>query len=98
MQRTTPIDTVEEFTLLCGKAQGLITDIRDAEDYDNRHLPNAENIDLMSQHFVEYFSELNRDTDVFLYCTDGSRSKVAIRILKEMGFQHLYHLKNGINE
>ena len=73
-------------------------DIRSHTDYNVGHLPSAVNIDLMSQQFVEYFSNLKKDTDLFLYCTDGSRSKVAVRILTEMGFHQLYNLANGIRE
>lgn len=98
MHRIVSIASVEEFLKLSSKREGLIVDIRNLEDYDTRHLPNAVHINLMSQRFVEYFSELKRDTNLFLYCTDGSRSKVAVRILTEMGFHQLYNLTKGINE
>ncbi len=97
MQRIVSIPSVEEFLKLSETKNGVMIDIRNAEDYETNHLPRAEHINLMSQRFVEYFSDLKRDTDLFLYCTDGSRSKVAVRILTEMGFLQLYNLQNGIN-
>jgi len=97
VHRIVSIPSVEEFLKLSEAKDGVVVDIRNAEDYEAKHLPDADHINLMSQRFVEYFSDLKRDTDLFLYCTDGSRSKVAVRILTEMGFHQLYNLQNGIN-
>ena len=98
MQNQTSIKSIIEFKRLYGKSEGFIVDIRSTEDFGKGHMPQALNLDLMSQGFVEYFSELNRNTEVFLYCSDGSRSKVAVKVLSEMGFEHLFNLKNGINQ
>lgn len=98
MHHVTYISTFEEFCNLWNNANGKLVDIRKTDDFDKGHLPNAENVDVMSHHFVEYFSVLNRNTKVFLYCTDGTRVKVAAGILAEMGFTSLCNLTKGIKE
>lgn len=98
MQSLTIINSAADLHQLFNASEGLIVDIRNIEDYTKGHLPNALHMDLMSNKFVSYFSDLNKDENLLLYCTDGSRSKVALRILTEMGFQHLYNLKKGIEE
>jgi rhodanese-related sulfurtransferase len=75
---------------------GLIIDIRTIKDYEKGHIENARNVDLMSPNFVDFFTDLDKKTSLLLYCSDGSRSKVAVRILKEMGFDKLYNLTQGI--
>lgn len=75
----------------------ILVDIRNASDFEYHHFPHAKHIDLMAQHFVEFFSDLQRDTPVLVYCTDGSRSKIAVRILGEMNFTTLAEIEGGIN-
>ncbi|HAV25099.1 MAG TPA: hypothetical protein DCX01_02880, partial [Bacteroidetes bacterium] len=41
---------------------------------------------------------LEKDINILLYCSDGSRSKVAVRILTEIGFHHLFNITNGIQQ
>ena len=74
----------------------LIVDIRNKQDYLSGHILNAIHSDLMSQDFVKFFSNTDKKAPILIYCTDGSRSKVAIRILNEMGFKSISHLINGL--
>ncbi|MGB0851355.1 MAG: rhodanese-like domain-containing protein, partial [Bacteroidia bacterium] len=92
------INTSEELNRLFNAEEGIMVDVRNQEEYDEGHLEGALNIDLMTQRFIEYFSELEKNTQLFIYCSTGSRSKVAVKVLKEMGFQNLYNLENGIRE
>ncbi|MBT8326848.1 MAG: rhodanese-like domain-containing protein [Bacteroidia bacterium] len=77
--------------------KGLIVDLRNRERFDLHHLKNAINIDLMSEHFIELFTDISKDKKILLYCDDGNRSKIAIRVLQEMGYNNLFSLHNGIN-
>jgi rhodanese-related sulfurtransferase len=92
----TQIESITEFRSLFDKANGLVLDLRSKEDFDNGHLPGAKHLDLMSQDFIDFFTDLYKDASILLYCSDGSRSKVAVRILREMGFHQLYNITNGI--
>lgn len=74
----------------------LIVDIRNKEDFALGHIENAIHSDIMSQNFVRFFFDADKTTPVILYCTDGSRSKIATRILNEMGFESVSHLIHGL--
>jgi rhodanese-related sulfurtransferase len=97
MSKVRDIASAHELEENFNTKNGLIIDIRSLKKNSVPGLENAIALDLMSQHFVEYFSDITKDTPILLCCDDGSRSRVAIRILTEMGYKNLYHLKNGIN-
>ena len=42
------------------------------------------------------YSDLQKDKTYVLVCLSGVRSKKAIEILRNKGFEHLYNLKNGL--
>ncbi|HAV26649.1 MAG TPA: hypothetical protein DCX01_10775 [Bacteroidetes bacterium] len=98
MHSITQIGPITELRLLFDKTNGLILDLRGKEDFESGHLPSAVHLDLMSQHFLDYFTNLEKDINILLYCSDGSRSKVAVRILTEIGFHHLFNITNGIQQ
>ena len=78
-------------------SKGLIVDLRNPKSFEYNHLENAVNIDLMSEHFMEFFTDINKNREILLYCDDGGRSKIAVRVLGEMGYNKLFSLHNGIN-
>lgn len=98
MHSITQIGSITEFESLFDKTNGIILDLRGKEDFESGHLSNAVHLDLMSQQFLDFFTDLEKDTNVLAYCSDGSRSKVAVRILTEMGFYHLFNITNGIQQ
>lgn len=73
----------------------IIIDVREPQEYAKGHVDDAINIppsELMSG--SEYINELDKDTPLVLYCVSGSRSNVALQLLKQQGFTNL---TNGIN-
>ncbi len=75
---------------------GLIIDIRNQTSRSNGSLPKAIQLDLMADNFIEYFSELNKNIPILIYCEDGTRSKIAVRLLKELEFNNLFMIDRGI--
>jgi len=72
-----------------------IIDVREPFEYQSGHAENAINIppsELMSG--APQLKDLDKDTELIVYCKTGSRSNVSIQILKQMGFTNLV---NGIN-
>ena len=98
MHSITQIGSIAELRSLFDKRNRLILDLRGKEDFESGHLANAVHRDLMSQEFLDFFTDLEKDTNVLLYCSDGSRSKVAVRILTEIGFHRLFNITNGIQQ
>jgi rhodanese-related sulfurtransferase len=93
----TEIKNESDFQAFFDASSGVIVDIRSKEDV-LEHLPNAVNVDLMSQYFMEFFAELDKEKPLLVYCADGSRSKMAIPQIANMGFKKLYHLVKGLNQ
>jgi sulfur-carrier protein adenylyltransferase/sulfurtransferase len=63
-------------------------DIANLGDYGARMIPLAE--------VLERADEIERDTDVVLYCRSGSRSAGALRQLRGRGFDRLLNLRGGL--
>lgn len=91
------INSMSELNELFDFSSGLIIDLRNYKSFGAGHLDNAVNVDLMSQHFMEFFTDIKKNRDILLYCDDGSRTRIAVRVLTEMGYSKLFSLHNGIN-
>lgn len=77
------------------KKSYLIIDVREPDEYKAGHIKSAINIPpgqlLLAKNKL---ANVAKDTPIILYCRSGSRSEVAIQILKVRGFTNL---TNGIN-
>ncbi len=68
---------------LCHKTEGaLLIDVREPDEFQNGHIPGAVNVPLSQ---ISCLSEA-KDRPLFLYCLRGSRSLMAKRTLKKLGF------------
>ena len=70
-------------------------DVRTAEEFSAGHLPTAKNVDFKKDNFLAQFSNIDKDSPVFLYCLAGGRSGSAAKILAENGFTQIYDLDGG---
>ncbi len=88
----------EEFAELLSSSadKSILVDVRTKAEFDSGHLKNAKLIDISSFDFLEKVKALDKSKNILLYCRSGNRSKVAGKMMKQLGFSHVYHLKNGI--
>ena len=78
-----PSISVSEFLKLQNPA---VIDIRDAQNYNNNHIPNARNIKLES--LIARPSEfLNKEDTYYVYCTYGKKSFHVCQILNSLGYK-----------
>lgn len=73
----------------------IIIDVREPDEYELSHVKGAVNVppaELISGATI--LDNLDKNTELILYCKTGSRSNVAIEILRQKGFKNLI---NGIN-
>ena len=73
-----------------------VIDVREAEEYESGHIDGALNIpptQLMNG-AVE-LKDVPKDADLIVHCRSGSRSNVAMNILKSLGYNNVI---NGINK
>ena len=62
-----------------------IIDVRTSEEFGEEHYPNAVNISV--EQIQSRMSEIGeKNSPIILYCTSGSRSAYAARVLKNSGF------------
>jgi rhodanese-related sulfurtransferase len=74
----------------------FVLDVRTLVEYNAGHIGNAVLIPL--QQLEGRLKELTgyRDKNILVYCRSGSRSKAAVRVLVQNGFNRIYELDGGI--
>jgi rhodanese-related sulfurtransferase len=73
----------------------IVIDVREPFEFNMGHIANA--INVPSESLMNGAPELKnvpKDASIIIYCKTGSRSGLAMQILKSMGFTNLI---NGIN-
>ena len=74
-----------------------IVDVRTPEEYNEKHIANAVNINVDGNNFDSKMGELNKSKPTYIYCLMGGRSKKAANWAAENGFSEVYNLDKGIN-
>ncbi len=77
-------------------ASAILLDVRSRQEFEEGHLEGAINIPL-----YEIEKDLKKLPDkkstVIIYCASGHRSKQAKEKLEKLGYESVYHLKNGLD-
>jgi rhodanese-related sulfurtransferase len=76
----------------------VILDVRTPAEYTAGHIEKAVNIDYEAANFESEIDKLDRAKKYMVYYRTGNRSRSAVNIMKDMGFQDINHLYNGIAE
>lgn len=63
----------------------VLVDVRSKVEYKSGHVPGSKNIELEKINSATSIIK-NKETPIFVYCLSGSRSGMAVRSLKKMGF------------
>ena len=64
----------------------VILDVRTASEFIEGHIPNAVNIDVLSDYFTADVSALDKTLEYAIYCRSGKRSVDAATAMDEIGF------------
>ena len=65
---------INEGVRLCSETEGaVLLDVREADEYNNRHIPNAVNLPLSMIRTAEKTIP-DKNTPLFVYCLSGARS------------------------
>jgi rhodanese-related sulfurtransferase len=98
------------FMLSCGQAQdqpitsfsssnlqkgAMLVDVRTPGEFNQGHLEGAQNIDWLSPDFASKWSDVDKDTKIFVYCKVGGRSAQSAQKLRAMGFKNVINLTGG---
>ena len=88
------VDVGEARDLIAEKPGLVILDVRTVSEFESGHLEGAINIpvEVLSSHL----SGLNPNDELLVYCRTGNRSTTAVGILRESGYDKVYHMDGGI--
>ncbi len=74
----------------------VLLDVRTPEEYSNGHLKDATNIDFYKETFEDEIDVLDKRKKYLVYCRSGNRSRQAMFLMRDLGFEEVYNLTNGI--
>lgn len=91
-----PFETIDISTIENKVADGWqIVDVREIEEYNSGHIPNALNVPLTAITQGEY-GTLEQDQNYVIICQSGNRSQTASEQLAKAGFQ-IVNVKQGMS-
>ncbi len=93
-----PLETAAQLrsALAAAEAGGppaLVLDVRNVGEYEQGHVPGSLNLPLDELRFR--LGEVPRDVRIHLHCRSGFRAHLALRILKENGYDDLVNVTGG---
>ncbi len=88
------VDVGEARDLIGEKGDLVILDVRTVSEFESGHLDGAINIPV--DELSGRLSELNPDDELLVYCRTGNRSTTAVGILRENGYDQIFHMDGGI--
>lgn len=75
----------------------FLIDVRSNREFEEGHLNSAINIPVFNiKNNIENIVP-NKQSIIILYCSTGHRSQEAKEILKGLGYENVYNLKDGID-
>lgn len=72
------------------KKGAILIDVRSIEEYRRGHLNGA--INIPQERILESMKQYSKETTLILYCSTGSRSRLAVHLLVSMGYSNVYDL------
>ena len=79
---------LKEFANIQG---AVLLDVRTPSEYAGGHIPRSKNVPLQTIDKVSRVAE-NKDVPLFVYCQSGARSRQAVQVLRQMGYNHVENL------
>ena len=73
-----------------------LVDVRTPEEYAEKHLKDAVNMNFEGDDFIEIASRLDKNKPVLVYCLSGGRSAKAAALISKKGCTEVYDLDGGI--
>ena len=69
----------------------VLLDVRTPQEYSEGHIPGSKNVPLQALDKIRSVVE-NKDTELFVYCYSGARSRQAASALGQMGYTNVQNI------
>jgi rhodanese-related sulfurtransferase len=89
---------VEAWELILNNRKGddlVLIDVSTPREYENLHLEGAINVNLFSRFFKTRMDVMNKSKTYVIYCKVGGRSKIAKKLMHQLGFRTVYNIVGG---
>jgi rhodanese-related sulfurtransferase len=73
----------------------VIIDVSTPQEYKDLHLEGAINMNLISRFFKTRLDVMNKSRTYVVYCKVGGRSKIAQKLMQQLGFRTVYNIVGG---
>lgn len=74
----------------------VVLDVRTPEEFKSGRLKGAANINFYEETFEDEIDKFDKRKKYLIYCRSGSRSRQAMFLMRDLGFDEVYNLENGI--
>ncbi len=96
VQHLTALEAKQLIDRNAGKTDFVVLDIRTPKEFKAGHIPGAIMLDYYSPGFKKGLQQLDRSKRYLIYCRTGNRTSRTLKIIDQMGFNVIYHMKDGI--
>lgn len=86
----------KEFSEIIKQNGVQLIDIRTPEEFSTGYIEGATNIDFYDQAFAEKMNKLDKKRPLAMYCKSEGRTKEALKMIADAGFEKIYMLKGGL--
>jgi rhodanese-related sulfurtransferase len=89
------LHSAEAHAYLDAHPETQVLDVRSDSEFAGGAVPGAKQISIGDRAFSDKVAKLDRKRPVLIYCAGGFRSRKAVVVLKELGFENIQHLHRG---
>ena len=90
--------STDEMIELMDTEEIQLVDVRTPSEYNEGHVPDAQNINFYDENFDQQIETLYKSKPIIVYCKSGGRSAKCASKLVEKGFEKIYDLEGGFSQ
>ncbi len=91
------IDAKTALMMLSENDKIKIVDVRTQDEIKEGSFPGSLKIDFLENSFKTKISKLDKKDTYIVYCRSGGRSAKAVSMMKDLGFENAYNMKDGFS-
>lgn len=85
------------FKMMHEQHSHVLLDVRTPEEFSSGHIKGASNMNFYNDNFEDDIDGLDKRKKYLVYCGSGGRSRQAMFLMRDLGFEEVYNLTGGIS-